>query len=181
MPNEVELKFDLERGDVALVREAPVLASARSEAREHETVYFDTARYTLRQAGYSLRIRRTGDRFVQALKHRNGGSVGLFVRGQRGERYAATANRLSAYEPDLGLALDASLRGYEGCCYLSNLPLPVTDPASWPQGYAWLEERERHYHRVLSEAMLRGENVPMVEALRVECAIASRLASNSHE
>jgi triphosphatase len=82
MPNEVELKFDLERGDVALVREAPVLASARSEAREHETVYFDTARHTLRQAGYSLRIRRTGDRFVQTLKHRNGGSVGLFVRGE---------------------------------------------------------------------------------------------------
>jgi hypothetical protein len=102
------------------------------------------------------RWRRVSDDLVISLYLTNR-SVGLFVRGQRGERYATTANWLSAYEPDLGLALGASLRGYEGCCYLSNLPLPVTDPASWPQGYAWLEERERHYHRVLSEAVLRGE------------------------
>jgi hypothetical protein len=84
-------------------------------------------------------------------------SVGLFVRGPRGETYETTANRLSAYDPDLGVALGASLRGYYGCCYLSNLPLPVTDPASWPQGYALLEEREQHYHRVLSETVLGGE------------------------
>jgi hypothetical protein len=102
------------------------------------------------------RWRRVSDDLVLSLYLTNR-SVGLFVRGQRGERYATTVNRLSAYEPHLGLALGASLRGYEGCCYLSNLPLPVTDPASWPQGYAWLEERERHYHRVLSEAVLRGE------------------------
>jgi hypothetical protein len=101
------------------------------------------------------RWRRVSDDLVLSLYLTNR-SVGLFVRGQRGERFATTANRLSAYEPDLGLALDASLRGYEGCCYLSNLPLPVTDPASWPQAYAWLEEREEHYHRVLSEAVLGG-------------------------
>jgi hypothetical protein len=64
--------------------------------------------------------------------------------------------RLSAYEPALGLALGASLRGYEGCCYLTNFPLPVTDPASWPRGYAWLEDREEHYHHVLSEAVLHS-------------------------
>jgi hypothetical protein len=77
-------------------------------------------------------------------------SVGLFVRGQRGERYPTTLNRLSAYEPRLGEALGASLRGYVGCCYLTNQPLPVTDPRSWQQAYAWLEEREELYHRVLS-------------------------------
>jgi hypothetical protein len=102
------------------------------------------------------RWRRVADDLVLSLYLTNR-SVGLFVRGQRGESFATTADRLSAYEPDLGLALDASLRGYEGCCYLSNLPLPVTDPASWPQGYAMLEEREEHYHRVLSEIVLGGE------------------------
>jgi hypothetical protein len=101
------------------------------------------------------RWRRVSDDLVLSLYLTNR-SVGLFVRGQRGERFATTANRLSAYEPDLGLALDASLRGYEGCCYLSNLPLPVTDPASWPQAYAWLEEREQHYHRALTEAVRGG-------------------------
>jgi hypothetical protein len=83
-------------------------------------------------------------------------SVGLFVRGQRGERWATTANRLSAYEPDLGLALGVGLRDYEGCCYLSDFPLPVRDPESWPRAYAWLEEREEFYHRVLMEAVRRG-------------------------
>jgi hypothetical protein len=82
-------------------------------------------------------------------------SVGLFVRGQRGESYATTATRLSAYEPDLGLALDASLRGVEGCCYLSRLPLPITDPESWPRAHEWLEGREQLYHRVLAEAVPR--------------------------
>ena len=80
MPNEVELKFDLDPGDVALVREAPVLAASPSEARDHETVYFDTAGRALRAGGYSLRVRRTGDRFVQTMKHKGGGAVGLFVR-----------------------------------------------------------------------------------------------------
>ncbi len=98
------------------------------------------------------RWRRVSDDLVLSLYLTNR-SVGLFVRGQRRERFATTANRLSAYEPDLGQALGASLRGYEGCCYLTNWPLPVTDPASWPQAYAWLEEREQHYHRVLTEAV----------------------------
>jgi hypothetical protein len=101
------------------------------------------------------RWRRVSDDLVLSLYLTNR-SVGLFVRGQRGERFATTANRLSAYEPDLGQALGASLRGYEGCCYLTNWPLPVTDPASWPQAYTWLEEREQHYHRVLTEAVRRG-------------------------
>jgi len=77
-------------------------------------------------------------------------SVGVFVRGQRGEGYKTTVERLSAFEPDLGVALGASLRGYEGCCYLSNHPLPVIDPASWRQGYTLLADREEHYFRVLA-------------------------------
>jgi hypothetical protein len=103
------------------------------------------------------RWRRVSDDLVISLYLTNR-SVGLFVRGQRGERWATTVNRLAAYEPDLGLALRASLRGYEGCCYISNLPLPVTDPASWPRGYAWLEEQEERYFAVLSEVVLRGRD-----------------------
>ena len=98
------------------------------------------------------RWRHVADDLVISLYLTNR-SVGLFVRGQRGERWATTANRLEAYEPDLGLALGASLRGYPGCCYLSNLPLAVTDPGTWPRGYAMLEEREEVYHRVLSDLL----------------------------
>ena len=102
------------------------------------------------------RWRRVADDLVISLYLTNR-SVGLFVRGQRGERFATTAHRLSAYEPGLGLALGASLRGFEGCCYLSGLPLPVIDRANWPEGYAWLEEQEEFYHRVLTDIIVHGE------------------------
>jgi hypothetical protein len=95
------------------------------------------------------RWRHVADDLVISLYLTNR-SVGLFVRGQRGERWATTVNRLSAYEPSVGEALGASLRGYEGCCYLSNHPLAVTDPGTWPRGHEWLEEREEHYFQVLS-------------------------------
>ena len=81
-------------------------------------------------------------------------SVGLFVRGQRGESFATTAGRLSAYEPELGQALGASLRGFPGCCYLSRLPLAVTDPGTWPSAYEWLEREEERYCRVLNEVVV---------------------------
>ena len=102
------------------------------------------------------RWRRVSDDLVISLYLTNR-SVGLFVRGERGERWATTVNRLSAYEPHLGKALGASLRGYEGCCYLTNFPLPVIDPASWPRGYQWLEQQEEFFHRVLSEVAASGE------------------------
>lgn len=95
------------------------------------------------------RWRRVSDDLVISLYLTNR-SVGLFVRGQRGERYRTTLNRLSGHEPQLGEALGASLRGYEGCCYLRNLPLPVTDPGCWPRAYVWLGGQEEFYHRVLS-------------------------------
>ena len=96
------------------------------------------------------RWRRVSDDLVISLYLTNR-SVGLFVRGQRGERYRTTLSRLSAYEPQLGEALGASLDGYVGCCYLTNLPIAVTDPGNWPQAYDLLENREELYHRVLSE------------------------------
>lgn len=95
------------------------------------------------------RWRRVADDLVLSLYLTNR-SVGLFVRGERGERWATTVDRLASCEPALGDALGASLRGYQGCCYLSNFSLPVTDPASWQRGYDWLAEREEFYHRVLS-------------------------------
>ena len=102
------------------------------------------------------RWRRVADDLIISLYLTNR-SVGLFVRGQRGERWGTTVARLAAYEPELGVALGASLAGYPGCCYLTNFPLPVTDPASWRRGYAWLEEQEERYHRVLSEVLASGE------------------------
>ena len=101
------------------------------------------------------RWRHVADDLVLSLYVTNR-SVGLFVRGQRGESWATSVNRFSAFEPDLGLALAASLRGFKGCCYISSHPLPVTDRSSWKRGYHWLEKRERHYGRVLQDIVVGG-------------------------
>jgi hypothetical protein len=101
------------------------------------------------------RWRRVSDDLVISLYLTNR-SVGLFVRGARGEGYKTTKHRLSAYEPELGVALGAGLSDFEGCCHLIRLPLPVMDPSSWPRAYAWLEEREAFYHRVLTELVVGG-------------------------
>jgi hypothetical protein len=100
------------------------------------------------------RWRQVADDLVISLYLTNR-SVGLFVRGARGEGYKTTKHRLSAYEPELGLALGAGLSAYEGCCYLSRLPLPVMDPDCWPQAYEWLAEREEFYRAVLGELVVR--------------------------
>ena len=80
MAHEVELKFDVEPGGVALIRAAPALAAAPSQDQRHDTVYFDTKDGALRRAGFSLRIRRSGDLYVQTVKRKRGSAAGLFVR-----------------------------------------------------------------------------------------------------
>lgn len=101
------------------------------------------------------RWRPVGEDLVISLYLTNR-SVGLFVRGPRGEGYRTTLHRLSAHEPELGAALGAGLRDFKGCCHLTNLPLPVMDPASWPRAYAWLAEREELYFTVLSQRQVHG-------------------------
>src|SRR5688572_14390890 len=81
MAHEVELKFDVEPGGVELARAAPMLAGPPAAERELETVYFDTKKGALRDAGFSLRVRQSGGRFVQTVKRKRGKlSAGLFVR-----------------------------------------------------------------------------------------------------
>lgn len=80
MAREVELKFDVEPGAASAIRNARVLAAILPEAQDHDSLYFDTADSGLRRAGYSLRVRRSGRRFIQTVKSRKPGSAGLFVR-----------------------------------------------------------------------------------------------------
>lgn len=78
-------------------------------------------------------------------------SVGLFVRGQRGEPYSATVRRFTAYEPDLGVALGVALRGEYPLCYLTNCRTVTTDTKAWPAAFDWLLAAERRYEAVLRE------------------------------
>ena len=80
MANEVELKFDLEPGGIKVARETPLLAAPPSSETTFETVYFDTRKGKLRDAGLTLRVRRSGDRCIQTVKRTRGSAAGLFVR-----------------------------------------------------------------------------------------------------
>jgi hypothetical protein len=112
--------------------------------------YADVAEPGLQHGSLYSRWRVLSDDIVLSLYVANR-SVGLFVRGSRGERWATTVNRLAAYEPSLGKALGAGLRGYQGCCYLCNTPVAATDPSQWEGAYDWLKHREGHYRGVLEK------------------------------
>jgi inorganic triphosphatase YgiF len=80
MSQEVELKFDIAAADVTALKACAALAGATPEITEAETAYFDTKDGRVRNAGYSLRVRKSGGRLVQAVKHKPAAAAGLFVR-----------------------------------------------------------------------------------------------------
>jgi triphosphatase len=68
---EIELKLLAPQGVFEKLRELPVVVQhARNRGAFHrlETVYYDTPERLLFQHGMSLRVRRTGKRFIQTLK-----------------------------------------------------------------------------------------------------------------
>ncbi|MDA9490216.1 CYTH and CHAD domain-containing protein [Bradyrhizobium sp. CCBAU 11361] len=68
---EIELKLLVDADRMAHFNAAPVIvANARNKgSRKHlKSVYYDTAERALRRSGLSLRVRRSGARFVQTVK-----------------------------------------------------------------------------------------------------------------
>jgi inorganic triphosphatase YgiF len=66
---EVELKLEVPaRGLLGLQRSALLRRARRRESRELVSVYYDTDKQKLRRRGFSLRVRRIGDRHVQTIK-----------------------------------------------------------------------------------------------------------------
>jgi inorganic triphosphatase YgiF len=79
---EVELKLWLPPGGREKVETFPAFAAVEAEQRHELTTYFDTSELTLAHAGFSLRLRRTGNRLVQTLKTL---AIGAGLAAQRGE------------------------------------------------------------------------------------------------
>jgi len=84
-PEEVELKLLVQPEDLAALWRHPRVAELTrgpASVRTLESVYFDTGDLDLARSGLVLRLRPGGDGMVQTVKTREGGSAGLFRRGE---------------------------------------------------------------------------------------------------
>lgn len=103
---EVELKLEIDRGDVSRLLRDPRLrerVQGRGTTRNLHSVYFDTRELALAARGIALRVRRDGRRRVQTLKARGAEQGAHFDRIE----YESSTTR---DEPDLELVPDPELR-----------------------------------------------------------------------
>jgi inorganic triphosphatase YgiF len=77
---ELELKLDLALSDCDRLAASAFFADAVEQ--KQESVYYDTITDTLRRSGWSLRIRRTGRRYVQTIKAAGAAAAGIFARSE---------------------------------------------------------------------------------------------------
>ena len=81
MAHEVELKLEIASEDAGKFEASGLLASAPKRTRQI-SVYFDTPDHDVANAGFSLRIRRSGKKRVQTIKADGGSAAGLFIRSE---------------------------------------------------------------------------------------------------
>jgi inorganic triphosphatase YgiF len=82
---ETELKLALKGVTAEQLQTLPEIRThALGTAREQrlDTIYFDTARLSLRRQDVALRLRRSGDRWLQAVKTSGSACAGLHQRGE---------------------------------------------------------------------------------------------------
>jgi triphosphatase len=106
---EAELKLIAPAGTLERLREAPPIARYARDTgavRQLDAVYYDTLDRTLFSNGLSLRVRRSGDGFIQTLK-RGPAQGEPFVRTEWETEVAGTAPDLSLLPTDeIGAPLD---------------------------------------------------------------------------
>lgn len=100
---EIELKLEFEPADADLIGAHPILQCAMGEPKVREPIstYYDTSDGVLRKAGVFLRVRATGDGYVQTIKTAR--SEGEFLERDEWEC------DLPTHEPDLTAAAGTAL------------------------------------------------------------------------
>jgi inorganic triphosphatase YgiF len=81
MADEVELKLEIANEDAATFEASGLLADSPKKVRQIST-YFDTPEHDVANAGFSLRIRRSGKKRVQTIKADGASAAGLFMRSE---------------------------------------------------------------------------------------------------
>ena len=105
MAGEVELKLEVPAEAASRVAALPWLqemTTAPATCEQLVTVYFDTAKHRLRDAGVSLRIRHAGKQRLQTVKTLGNGAHGAFGRGE-------WEREVERDRPDLKLAAGTAL------------------------------------------------------------------------
>lgn len=95
---EIELKLEVDEGGAGLLRDHPMLSGRKVKAAQQVSTYFDTDDGTLRKAGFSLRVRQAGDRYVQTIKQNGRAGAGLFDRPEWEQRVDTSGVDLDAAE-----------------------------------------------------------------------------------
>ncbi len=106
---EIELKLELTGGEESLARH-PLLAGIDPAEAAQSSTYFDTKAGLVRRAGFSLRVRQSGDRFVQTVKA-SAGAAGLFDRAEwEAAVGGSTPDRAALGATPLGAILDGKAK-----------------------------------------------------------------------
>ncbi len=71
---ETELKFELGPDSVERLTGHPLFSNP-GRTKSLRAVYFDTPSHALRNAGFSVRVRQSGGKYVQTVKQRTGGQL----------------------------------------------------------------------------------------------------------
>jgi inorganic triphosphatase YgiF len=100
---EIELKLGFDPRDTDAIVAHPILTGAvhAPQVRELISIYYDTSDDALRAAGVFLRVRATGDGYVQTIKTARG--AGEFLERDEWEC------RLASHEPDFDAAAGTAL------------------------------------------------------------------------
>ena len=104
-PREIELKLEIEAGDIEGLAALPHLSLAAAKPKLLESAYFDTPDLDLRNGGISLRVRSDGARFVQTVKAEGSRSGLAFDRGE-------WEFELQSASPDFRLAKETPLEPF---------------------------------------------------------------------
>ncbi|MFO1171712.1 MAG: CYTH and CHAD domain-containing protein [Hyphomicrobiaceae bacterium] len=106
VPEELELKLELRPEQIKELASHPFLTKWVVGTPTHQTlqtVYYDTADQALRRAGYSLRLRRKGDSWVQTIKSMSSVRNGL-------SNPVELESAVNSQAPNLEAITDFSLR-----------------------------------------------------------------------
>jgi inorganic triphosphatase YgiF len=103
-PRELELKLEVDPGDIERFRTHPFFRSSKP-AKQLRAVYFDTGKLALRDNGISFRVRAGGGKHVQTIKAERPGSGVALDRGE-------WEHEIASAEPDFSRVADTPLEPF---------------------------------------------------------------------